>query len=293
MTASPVDYKAAKEAFVADNLGASLWSIQLTSVTALSGYILYSVLSKRLTTPLLDYAATVLPLLLGITSLSSHPYALNAALLGCAWAVHAFRPREVTRRVNKRSQGKWLDESDSDEEPAQNVTASSSATSWPLPRLSTSSSAASSAAPSPVDPPSAMSSGTTTTGKVASPDRLETPELSRRTFKRRHSPTPSTHTHTAIDISQTPETDKFPVDNHPDYPPHPRARHHNGTSGSTVSSSTTRSGHLPFLSVYRAHMMIMTILCILAVDFPVFPRSQGKCEDFGSSLVRRSSALHP
>ena len=32
-------------------------------------------------------------------------------------------------------------------------------------------------------------------------------------------------------------------------------------------------------------MMVMTIHCILAVDFKVFPRIQGKCENFGTSLV--------
>jgi hypothetical protein len=32
-------------------------------------------------------------------------------------------------------------------------------------------------------------------------------------------------------------------------------------------------------------MMVMTVICILAVDFPVFPRWQGKCENFGTSLV--------
>ena len=32
-------------------------------------------------------------------------------------------------------------------------------------------------------------------------------------------------------------------------------------------------------------MMIMTVHCILAVDFPIFPRSQGKCEDVGMSLM--------
>ena len=48
---------------------------------------------------------------------------------------------------------------------------------------------------------------------------------------------------------------------------------------------------LPFLSVYRAHMMVMTIHCILAVDFPVFPRRMGKCEDFGTSLVRHWERL--
>ncbi|KAF9461756.1 GWT1-domain-containing protein [Collybia nuda] len=42
---------------------------------------------------------------------------------------------------------------------------------------------------------------------------------------------------------------------------------------------------LPALTVYRAHMMLMTILAILAVDFPVFPRSLVKCETFGVSLM--------
>ncbi|KAF8259747.1 GWT1-domain-containing protein [Lactarius quietus] len=39
------------------------------------------------------------------------------------------------------------------------------------------------------------------------------------------------------------------------------------------------------LSTYRAHMMLVTILAILAVDFPVFPRSLAKCETYGVSLM--------
>ncbi|KIJ64800.1 hypothetical protein HYDPIDRAFT_111404 [Hydnomerulius pinastri MD-312] len=42
---------------------------------------------------------------------------------------------------------------------------------------------------------------------------------------------------------------------------------------------------LPALTTYRAHMMLMTMLSILAVDFPVFPRSLAKCETYGVSLM--------
>jgi len=48
---------------------------------------------------------------------------------------------------------------------------------------------------------------------------------------------------------------------------------------------------LPALTTYRAHMMLMTVLAILAVDFPVFPRSLVKCETFGVSLVRPKDSV--
>lgn len=273
-----VDYKTAKEAFVADNPGESIWAIQVTSLTALFAYALYAVLSKRARGPLVDYLTTVLPLLLSVTVFSTtrSAVALHVGLILLATASHVVKPagsNEINRPNSKKSQGKWLDESDSDEEPSQPVYASS--TSYPLSRLSTSSSADASGGSrplSPVDPP--VSSST------LSPDRAEKPEISRRTFKRRHSPTPSTHTHTAIDVLQTPETDTFSTAANPAYPRHPRAR---GTNGQLNGQE---KGRLPFLSVYRAHMMIMTIHCILAVDFPIFPRVQGKCEDFGTSLAR-------
>jgi phosphatidylinositol glycan class W len=35
-------------------------------------------------------------------------------------------------------------------------------------------------------------------------------------------------------------------------------------------------------------MMLMTALCILAVDFPVYPRELAKCETFGTGLVSHS-----
>ncbi|KAL1691583.1 GWT1-domain-containing protein [Schizophyllum commune] len=51
------------------------------------------------------------------------------------------------------------------------------------------------------------------------------------------------------------------------------------------SMSPARVPPLPALSTFRAHMLLMTILAILAVDFPVFPRELAKCETFGVSLM--------
>jgi hypothetical protein len=60
--------------------------------------------------------------------------------------------------------------------------------------------------------------------------------------------------------------------------------------GSNPEVQATKSSipQLPALTTYRSHMLLMTTLSILAVDFPVFPRSLAKCETYGVSLVRDS-----
>ena len=56
-------------------------------------------------------------------------------------------------------------------------------------------------------------------------------------------------------------------------------------SSTSTSNNQPRITPLLALTTYQAHMMLMTVLSILVVDFPVFPRIRVKCETIGVAWV--------
>ncbi|KAL6304631.1 GWT1-domain-containing protein [Sparassis latifolia] len=77
----------------------------------------------------------------------------------------------------------------------------------------------------------------------------------------------------------------LPSSLHPSRASSPQCKRGTDPSQEYEATQNTPVAPLPALTTYRAHMLLLTFLCILAVDFPIFPRSLAKCETFGASLM--------
>ena len=57
------------------------------------------------------------------------------------------------------------------------------------------------------------------------------------------------------------------------------------STGSFTNMGVSNGKIIDYITNYRSSMLIVTAICILAVDFPIFPRRFGKTENFGFGLM--------
>ena len=63
--------------------------------------------------------------------------------------------------------------------------------------------------------------------------------------------------------------------------------------GSSFANMAISNGKVvDYITNYRSSMLIVTAICILAVDFPIFPRRFGKTENFGFGLMDIGNTLY-
>lgn len=202
----------------------------------------------------------VLPTLLAVTTFADRALLLNGAMAAAAVLLWLGAP---VPQPPPKPKGQWLDESDSDEDAE------------PLSRGPRTPLVSGVKLPSQVVAESLAQARASASGSGSSPTSLQPPAEPRR----RRSPSPTSPVHT-IDIASAPASPK---------PAARETRTDRAVPKLAVPRPAERTARgdtlLPFLSVYRAHMMLMTVHAILAVDFPVFPRVLGKCENFGTSLM--------
>ncbi|KAF8323894.1 hypothetical protein DL93DRAFT_2222776 [Clavulina sp. PMI_390] len=212
-------YKSAKEAFVSDTTGSSIFHINSISLVALSSIFLHSAVSTRVRRRdvqnntsitsevagfISDFFLLVFPMLLSMTFFAERPLVLSSLISIPALALVLFKP-------SLASQNALL----------------------PTPSSHTGHTQSRPTSPSP-------SSKHPSTGSMA--DLYE-----------------SAINNSAQAISSSEQR--------------------------SVPARESRLFVVPYLTTYRSHMLLMTLLAILAVDFPVFPRSLAKCESFGVSLM--------
>ncbi|WWC71912.1 uncharacterized protein I206_105871 [Kwoniella pini CBS 10737] len=278
------DYKSAKEAFVSDNPGSSIYTIIAISSTAWTSYVLYATVNNRFRSSfLLDYLTSAFPLLLSITLFATSPIIYNLSILLISVIIYITSPKSRRQRSRNdkddKSKGSWLEESDSDEEIAESTSTNNSTNNTPI-KL-----------PSQIiqNQNSALTSSYSPNSLLDSPIRLSvedpfSPIEGNKLNKRKLSPQPSPNNIT-VNILPTPPSLNAESLSSTGYPSSRINSPSPSLDNTYIDDEKDKKGRLPFLSVYRAHMMIMTVHCILAVDFKIFPRWLGKCENYGTSLM--------
>jgi len=259
--ASWQQYKDAKEQWVGNHTGGPLVRILAVCGACLTGYATWMLVLRPLRLAgmralLADFATLVLPLLLACTQFAYHLVPLHLSLAALVLAEYSRRTHPLTNAAKRgrTSLQKFADALNGIDTDIQSEQRSSEPT-----------------------PKACFTPGSDT----ATPRGSECTSFDEHSFAYAQD---AIHDAIAeesdvddvvasLSVPQTsplhsPDTDDTPRANQREFPEY------------STPNETRR-----VLTVFRANLMILTVVCILAVDFAVFPREFAKCETWGMSLM--------